>query len=73
MTRDPMNLARENLQKAVEAAPFNEWMRKVDEAIATKLCGMIAADLPDCPYRDWFDDGVKPSTAAARAIRAARE
>lgn len=30
-------------------------------------------DLPDCCYRYWFDDGVRPRQAAARAVKAAGE
>lgn len=52
---------------------FVEWMKLVDVKIAEKLFGMNSRDIPDCPYHDWYDDGVSPATAAARAIRAMSE
>lgn len=51
---------------------FDEWMRDVDAAVARK-CGMSHHDLPDCPYRDWYDDGVSAKSAAAKAVRMARD
>jgi hypothetical protein len=50
---------------------FDEWMREVDRAIARKA-GLSALDLPDVPYRDWYEDGVRPASAAAKAIRNAK-
>ena len=43
-------------------------MKQVNNNIS-KLCGMISDDLPDCCYKDWYDDGVKPLSAARRAIK----
>ena len=51
---------------------FETWLEQVNGYMA-RLCGMSAYDLPDWNYRDAYDDGVKPTTAAKRAIRAARE
>jgi Family of unknown function (DUF5419) len=51
---------------------FDQWMKEVDTAIAKKS-GVTSADLPDCCYRDWFDDGVRPAGAASRAIKASDE
>ena len=51
---------------------FQQWMRKVD-AIIDAITGMSADDLPDYCYADAFEDGVKPATAARRAIGAAQE
>lgn len=51
-------------------AGFKAWMAKVD-AVVSARSGLSADDLPDCCYRDWYDDGVKPAAAAARAIRMA--
>ena len=47
---------------------FDGWMARVD-AIVEARCGLSTADLPDCCFADWYEDGCKPSTAAARAIR----
>ena len=44
-----------------------------DVVILSDRTGMSSDDLPDSPYRDWYDDGVKPSGAASRAIKNARE
>lgn len=49
---------------------FEEWLRLVDVYVLAK-CGLSYDDLEDCPYRDWFDDGMRPSTAAAKAIKRA--
>ena len=51
---------------------FEEWKRQVDNILSDRT-GMSSDDLPDSPYRDWYDDGVKPSGAASRAIKNARE
>jgi len=47
---------------------FEQWFRKVNIAVE-KLCGMSVEDLPDCPYMDWFEDGMTPTSAARKAIR----
>lgn len=51
---------------------FDEWMKVVDYTVAERT-GLSAFDLPDCPYHDWYDDGVRPASAAARAIKNAKE
>lgn len=51
---------------------FEEWMRAVDVAIAARV-GLGSSDLPDCPYRDWYEDGKTPAGAASAAIKAANE
>ena len=53
-------------------ANFNGWMAKVNALIEARL-GMSSSDLPDCCYRDWYDEGVTPKGAASRAIKAAKE
>src|SRR5262245_12217044 len=47
--------------KQVPAEPtnFDEWMVRIDNAVQA-LSGLSAHDLPDAPYRDWFDDGLSP-------------
>ncbi len=52
--------------------PFDTWRASVDYWVVAQT-GMYADDLPDCPYRDWYDDGISPKTAAKRAIRNAKE
>uniref|UniRef100_A0A6M3J0D7 Uncharacterized protein n=1 Tax=viral metagenome TaxID=1070528 RepID=A0A6M3J0D7_9ZZZZ len=46
---------------------FAEWMKRVDEAVWRKA-GCSVRDLGDCCYRDWYDDNVRPATAARRAV-----
>ena len=42
-------------------------MEAVDEAVLAS-CGASVHDLPDCPFCDWFDDGVSPREAARLAL-----
>lgn len=51
---------------------FTAWKRKVN-AEAERLCGLSCDDLPDCDYYSWYDDGMRPTTAARRAIQASEE
>ena len=51
---------------------FQEWMHVVSAEIEA-LTGLWAEDLPDVCYRDWYEDGVGPKSAARRAIRYATE
>jgi len=51
---------------------FEQWLAVLDVALICK-CSLSHMDLPDCPYRDWYDDGVNPRLAALRAIRNAKE
>ena len=50
---------------------FEAGMAEVNQAVEAKI-GCAADDLPDCCYADWYDHGVTPKGAAARAIKAAR-
>lgn len=50
---------------------FDSWMSTVD-AIVTARMDYSVHDLPDCLYADWYAAGVKPATAASRAIKAAK-
>jgi hypothetical protein len=47
---------------------FERWMQRVDSLVILK-CGLSVHDLPDCNYRDWYDDRVRPVYAAQRALR----
>lgn len=51
---------------------FSEWMVLVDRAVWSRA-GVSVHDLPDAPFRDWYDDRVAPSVAARRVIRYAKE
>lgn len=50
---------------------FESWMKEVNAYVQARI-GLTADDLPDCCYRDWFDDGVEPKEAARNAIKAAK-
>lgn len=58
------------MAKRFNETHFAVWMREVDAALVI-ICGLVTADLPDCTYRDWYDDGVSPKAAAKRARRQA--
>ena len=45
---------------------FESWMASVDKLVGYR--GLSVYDLPDCCYRDWFDDRVRPIRAANRAL-----
>ncbi len=49
---------------------FELWMARVTKFLE-RMSGLHPDDLPDMPYRDWFEDDVSPERAATRALRAA--
>jgi hypothetical protein len=50
---------------------WRDWRAAVDVEV-DRLVGLSSHDLPDCPYRDWFeDDDMTPQEAARRAVREA--
>lgn len=49
---------------------FDQWMRQVDE-IVWEQAGCGINDLPDCLFKDWYEDRVSPEEAAARAVEEA--
>lgn len=49
---------------------FERWMEKVDAEIDKIIgLGLDHDDLIDQPWHDWYEDGVRPKTAAKRAIK----
>ena len=52
------------------AMSFEQWLVQVDNAVWSRV-GLGRDDLPDCPYRDWYEEEVSPLRAAIRAIRMA--
>ncbi len=54
------------------ATTYAIWFAAVD-AIVQRMIGLSAADLPDAPYRDWYEDGETPRQAAKAAIRLAHD
>lgn len=51
---------------------FEQWLKEVNNALIEK-CSLGYMDLPDCSYAQWFEDGITPKQAAARAIKNAKE
>lgn len=51
---------------------FDDWLAAVDRLLTVKV-GLGRDDLPDCPYRDWYDDGYRPAEAAREAVSRANE
>ena len=75
-----MSMTKEEFNRAfpvksagrLDSEKFNVWMARVD-ALIEKSTGLSSMDLPDYCYRDAFDDGASPGSAAKAAIRAAKE
>jgi hypothetical protein len=51
---------------------FEVWLKELDEAVQAK-CGMSYQDLPDGPFRDWYEEGKTPKSAAAKLVKMANE
>jgi hypothetical protein len=49
---------------------FDDWMKDVDRYVGY-LLGLSYLDLPDAPFRDWYDDGLAPLGAAKKLKKAA--
>jgi hypothetical protein len=54
------------------ARTYEDWKDLVSFT-CERLCGLSCDDLPDAPYRDWYEENLSPTRAAARAIRNAKE
>jgi hypothetical protein len=50
---------------------FESWIDEINRLL--DLIGLSIDDLPDCPYRDWFEDGMTAKRASAKAIKMASE
>lgn len=53
-------------------ATFEEWLREVDREVIRRS-SLSLYDLPDCCYRDWYDDGMSVRSAASKSLKNARE
>ena len=53
---------------ATDTRTFTDWMESVN-ALIERALGLSAYDLPDCPYRDWYDIRLRPIRAANRALK----
>lgn len=50
------------------ASTFESWKASVDRILADRLGGLTSDDLPDQPYRCWYDDHMTPTDAADAAM-----
>jgi hypothetical protein len=48
---------------------YTEWINEVNAAVIKKS-GLSVYDLPDQPYRDWYDSGKTAKGAASAALKA---
>ena len=46
---------------------FTAWMAKVDAEVSRQI-GLSVHDLPDQPFRDWFDCEMTPAEAAGEVL-----
>jgi hypothetical protein len=53
----------------IDMQTYTQWKGKVNDLVLGCI-DIRVDDLPDCPYHDWYDKGVDPWLAAARAVRA---
>jgi hypothetical protein len=51
---------------------FKDWVSQVNRVLLANV-GVTLDDLPDCCYRDWYDDGVSPVRAARMALTESEE
>lgn len=51
---------------------FEQWMKAVD-TYCQQLAYLSVHDLADCCFADWYADGMKPATAAKKAIKSNNE
>lgn len=47
---------------------FNTWMKQVEQTLLNTI-GLSHLDLPDFPFRDWFDDGISVSEAVGAVLQ----
>jgi hypothetical protein len=52
----------------VNEMTFAGWMKTVNDWVWT-LVRVSVHDLPDAPFRTWYDDGLSAKEAAGRAIK----
>jgi hypothetical protein len=50
---------------------YDEWMLEIDRMVSAKI-GLSIHDLPDMPFRDWYDAGKSPAFVVGRAMKEAK-
>ena len=68
MTNPTGDYEMTNKQSKPEGVTFGQWFLAVDRLVY-KMTGCSVHDLPDECFMDWYQAGVRPFTAAKRAIR----
>lgn len=67
LTRLILFLVPTNERLDMSGITFEQWLAHTNTLIEEEI-GLSLSDLPDCPYRDWFDGHMGSRSAAARAI-----
>lgn len=49
---------------------YERWLQQIDTYLAM-MVGVSHQDLPDQPYRDWYEDGIGAAEAAAALLEMA--
>ena len=55
-------------REEVEREAFEKWFELVDNE-TFELCGVSIHELPECSFRDWFEDGMSAADAAYKAAQ----
>lgn len=63
--------SRRERRNGVRKKTFEEWKSIVDSILLEKV-SMTSEELPDMPYRRWYDEGKTPAMAARGAIALAK-
>lgn len=46
---------------------YDKWLEAVDQQVISRT-GLSVHDLPDMPFREWYNDDVDPADAALEAL-----
>jgi len=46
---------------------YADWMAEIDRLMVAEA-GVTHNDLPDQPWRDWYDEGLEPEEAVENAL-----
>ena len=51
----------------IDTRTFEQWMQAIDSLIS-RYFGLSIYDLPDCTFKDWYEDRLRPIHAANLAL-----
>ena len=60
------------MRKTMGKPTYQEWKKAINDYLWEEW-GVTADDLPDCPYRNWYEEDVPATEAAMVAVRNAVE